>query len=143
VEKVEGYDIYSSTIADVLSIPSLTTPITVGLYAKWGSGKSMLISRLISEMKSFTRHNDEPHFELTTLQGALCVFIAVVAGIILALSTHWYIGIAVGVGILVLSYIVLGEYRDYYTMHLIVVTFSLQLLSCMEWSARNGVGHKS
>jgi hypothetical protein len=109
VEKVEGYDIYSSTIADVLSIPSLTTPITVGLYAKWGSGKSMLISRLISEMKSFTQHNDEPQFEFTVLQGSLCVFVAATASIILGLSTHWYIGLGVGVGLVILTYLILGE----------------------------------
>lgn len=44
-----GYDIHSSALADILSDPSLSTPITVGLYAKWGSGKSFLISKLQSE----------------------------------------------------------------------------------------------
>lgn len=47
-ESMRGYELYSSTIADVLSEPSLSTPITVGLYAKWGSGKSFLIEQLIS-----------------------------------------------------------------------------------------------
>ena len=49
---MEGYEVYSSTIADVLSEPSLHTPITLGLYAKWGSGKSFLISKLISQYLS-------------------------------------------------------------------------------------------
>jgi len=48
-DSIEGYELYSSTIADVLSEPSLNTPITVGLYAKWGSGKSFLIKKLVSE----------------------------------------------------------------------------------------------
>ena len=48
-EAIAGYDIYSSTIADVLSDPALRTPITVGLYAKWGSGKSFLIDKLQSK----------------------------------------------------------------------------------------------
>jgi hypothetical protein len=41
-ENLLGYDIYSSALADILSDPALNTPITVGLYAKWGSGKSFL-----------------------------------------------------------------------------------------------------
>jgi len=40
---------YSSTIADVLSEPTLHTPITVGLFARWGSGKSVLLGRLRSK----------------------------------------------------------------------------------------------
>lgn len=48
-ESIQGYDLYSSTIADVLSDPALKTPITVGLYAKWGSGKSFLINKLQSK----------------------------------------------------------------------------------------------
>ena len=47
-ENLLGYDIYSSAMADILSDPSLSTPITVGLYAKWGSGKSFLINKLQS-----------------------------------------------------------------------------------------------
>ncbi|KAK4337261.1 hypothetical protein RND71_043259 [Anisodus tanguticus] len=34
-----GYDLYSSAIANLLSEPSLKTPICVGLFAKWGSEK--------------------------------------------------------------------------------------------------------
>ncbi|XP_060576340.1 kinase D-interacting substrate of 220 kDa B-like [Ruditapes philippinarum] len=45
-ENLLGYEIYSSSLADILSEPSLNTPITVGLYAKWGSGKSFLIGKL-------------------------------------------------------------------------------------------------
>ena len=51
-ETVQGYEVYSSTIADVLSEPSLHTPITVGLFARWGSGKSFLIGRLRSTLPS-------------------------------------------------------------------------------------------
>ena len=45
-ENMLGYDLYSSALADMLSEPSLSMPITVGLYAKWGSGKSFLLSKL-------------------------------------------------------------------------------------------------
>lgn len=50
---MQGHDTYSIVIADVLSVPSLHTPITVGLYAKWGSGKSLLISKLIGLLQHF------------------------------------------------------------------------------------------
>lgn len=52
-ENLLGYDIYSGALADILSDPSLTMPITVGLYAKWGSGKSFLINKLQSETLIF------------------------------------------------------------------------------------------
>lgn len=45
-ENMLGYDLYSSSMADILSEPSLSMPISVGLYAKWGSGKSFLIRKL-------------------------------------------------------------------------------------------------
>ena len=47
-EIMAGYDRYSSIIADVLCQPALSTPITVGLFAKWGSGKSFILERLQS-----------------------------------------------------------------------------------------------
>jgi ankyrin repeat-rich membrane spanning protein len=54
-ENILGYDLYSSALADILTEPALTMPITVGLYAKWGSGKSFLLGKLRDEMLSFTR----------------------------------------------------------------------------------------
>ena len=45
-ENLLGYSLYSSALADMLSDPSLNMPITVGLFARWGSGKSFLLSKL-------------------------------------------------------------------------------------------------
>ena len=45
-ENMLGYDLYGSALADMLSEPSLSMPMTVGLYAKWGSGKSFLLQKL-------------------------------------------------------------------------------------------------
>uniref|UniRef100_A0A1I8A8N2 ANK_REP_REGION domain-containing protein n=1 Tax=Steinernema glaseri TaxID=37863 RepID=A0A1I8A8N2_9BILA len=50
-----GYDIYSNVLADIVCEPNLTLPLTVGLYAKWGSGKSLLLSKMKDAMKSFSR----------------------------------------------------------------------------------------
>ncbi|KAK0398477.1 hypothetical protein QR680_002608 [Steinernema hermaphroditum] len=50
-----GYDVYSNVLADIVCEPNLTLPLTVGLYAKWGSGKSLLLSKMKDAMKSFSR----------------------------------------------------------------------------------------
>nr|CAH7732854.1 unnamed protein product [Callosobruchus chinensis] len=80
-ENMLGYDLYSSALADILSEPSLSMPITVGLYAKWGSGKSFLLNKLR----------------------------ATIIGTIIGLSVQsWVVGISVAVGLVLLSYITLG-----------------------------------
>ena len=45
-ENLLGYNLYSSALADMLSDPTLNMPITIGLFARWGSGKSFLLSKL-------------------------------------------------------------------------------------------------
>ncbi len=40
-----------------ISEPSLSMPITVGLYAKWGSGKSFLLSKLRYVSLNFKMQN--------------------------------------------------------------------------------------
>lgn len=51
-----GYDLYSSAIANLLSEPGLKTPLCVGLFAKWGSGKSFLLGRLCGDLAAFGTH---------------------------------------------------------------------------------------
>lgn len=53
-ESLLGYDLFSSALADILSEPSLSMPITVGLFAKWGSGKSFLLNKLRGKHSNFT-----------------------------------------------------------------------------------------
>ena len=50
-----GYDIYSNVIADILCEPSLNLPLTLGLYAKWGSGKSFLLNKMKEALGVFGR----------------------------------------------------------------------------------------
>lgn len=45
-EAMLGYDLYSTVLADIVSEPALPMPLTVGLYAKWGSGKSFLMNKI-------------------------------------------------------------------------------------------------
>lgn len=52
-EGVLGYEVYSSALTNILYEPTLITPITIGLYAKWGSGKSFLLNKVREEMLHF------------------------------------------------------------------------------------------
>ncbi|KAI5637934.1 KAP family p-loop domain-containing protein [Phthorimaea operculella] len=114
-ENMLGYELYSAALADMLSEPSLSVPITVGLYARWGSGKSFLLNKLKEEMKNFARQWSETgwtwswavswgawHVALSAgacaaLAGApayvaTCVCFSLFASIYLALYVLWYLG---------------------------------------------------
>ncbi|XP_052757357.1 kinase D-interacting substrate of 220 kDa B isoform X4 [Galleria mellonella] len=114
-ENLLGYELYSAALADMLSEPSLSVPITVGLYARWGSGKSFLLNKLKEEMKNFARQWTESGWSwswavwwgawhvalgaaaLAALAGAppaavLAVLFALFLAIYLALYLLWYLG---------------------------------------------------
>lgn len=53
VESQLGYELYSSALADILSSPTLQTPMAVGLFAKRGSGKSFMLQKLRGETSQY------------------------------------------------------------------------------------------
>lgn len=59
------YDLYSSALADILSEPTMTPPLTVGVYAQWGSGKSFLLKKLQDVMDSFVGETGLEEFRLS------------------------------------------------------------------------------
>ncbi|KAL7648710.1 UNVERIFIED_CONTAM: hypothetical protein RMT77_000617 [Armadillidium vulgare] len=102
-ENMLGYDLYSSSLADILSEPSLSMPISVGLYARWGSGKSFLIRKLREEMNSFARQWVEPLFQFTPLVFFLVAITSILIGFIAMMATGmWYVGLGTGGGIFLL-----------------------------------------
>uniref|UniRef100_A0AAG5DLJ4 KAP NTPase domain-containing protein n=1 Tax=Anopheles atroparvus TaxID=41427 RepID=A0AAG5DLJ4_ANOAO len=104
-EGMLGYGLYSSALADVLSEPTLTTPITVGLYAKWGSGKSFLLSKLREEMKSFAHSWSEPPINVSWLFFLICLHLALVIGTVVGLATWSYVwGTTTGATLFVFIY---------------------------------------
>ncbi|CAD6208425.1 GSCOCG00003437001-RA-CDS, partial [Cotesia congregata] len=108
-ENMLGYDLYSSALADILSEPSLSTPITVGLYAKWGSGKSFLLNKLREEMKNFAKQWIDPAFQFSTLLLIVTFHISVLIGVTVGLTLlSWIIGVIVGASLFTLVYSVLG-----------------------------------
>ncbi|XP_049538883.1 kinase D-interacting substrate of 220 kDa isoform X2 [Anopheles darlingi] len=105
-EGMLGYGLYSSALADVLSEPTLTTPITVGLYAKWGSGKSFLLAKLREEMKTFAHSWSEPQINASWLFFLICLHLAIVIGTVVGLASGSYIwGLATAGIMLVLIYV--------------------------------------
>nr|CAD7429737.1 unnamed protein product [Timema monikensis] len=111
-ENMLGYDLYSSALADILSEPSLSMPITVGLYAKWGSGKSFLLNKLRGkvcvipeEMKNFARQWVDPVFQFSSLLLIVVVHMALVIGTVVGLASRWWVaGVSAGGTIVVLCY---------------------------------------
>ncbi|KAM3963044.1 LOW QUALITY PROTEIN: ankyrin repeat-rich membrane spanning [Aphomia sociella] len=114
-ENLLGYELYSAALADMLSEPSLSVPITVGLYARWGSGKSFLLNKLKEEMKNFARQWSETGWAwswavwwgawhvalavaaLSALAGAppyatLAILFVLFLAIYVALYVLWYLG---------------------------------------------------
>ncbi|CAH1134842.1 unnamed protein product [Ceutorhynchus assimilis] len=105
-ENMLGYDLYSSALADILSEPCLSMPITVGLYAKWGSGKSFLLTKLREEMKNFAREWQDPSFQFSGLLLLiilhLSIIVATVVYVVIEATTvdlqpeSWSSAIAIG-----------------------------------------------
>lgn len=107
-ENMLGYDLYSSALADMLSEPSLSMPITAGLYAKWGSGKSFLLGKLREEMKNFARQWAEPVVQFSWVLFMILFHVWLVVGLIVGLMTYsWPVGLIVAGSLTVLTYIVL------------------------------------
>ena len=92
-ENMLGYDLYSSALADILTEPSLSMPITVGLYAKWGSGKSFLLKKLQEEMQNFARDWIDPTFHMSPLLFFVVLHIASLLGLM-----SWIIRFQIRVG---------------------------------------------
>ena len=51
-----GYDVYANVLADIFCEPNLSLPLSVGLYAKWGSGKSFLLVKIRESIRGFSRN---------------------------------------------------------------------------------------
>ena len=73
-ENMLGYDLYSSALADILTEPSLSTPITLGLYARWGSSKSFHMKKLQDWV--------DPTFNMSPLLFFLVLHIATLLGLL-------------------------------------------------------------
>ena len=129
-ESMLGYDLYGSALADILTGPSLSMPITVGLYAKWGSGKSFLLKKLQEEMQNFVRDWIDPTFHMSPLLFFVAFHIASFLGLVAWIITNhqdtanpFFVLLLVTVGTLLICYAILfgvwqGTFKsDWYTLY--------------------------
>ncbi|CAK9304562.1 unnamed protein product [Gordionus sp. m RMFG-2023] len=107
-ENMLGYDLYSSALSDVLCDPMLGLPLTVGLYAKWGSGKSFLLKKLQEEMITFTDNILQPTFHLTNFISLISVFICMVPSLFLGVIISWVYGFILFIALLILIFTFYG-----------------------------------
>eukprot|EP00092_Neocalanus_flemingeri_P001634 GFUD01001744.1.p1 GENE.GFUD01001744.1~~GFUD01001744.1.p1 ORF type:complete len:1748 (+),score=397.63 GFUD01001744.1:305-5548(+) len=135
-ENMLGYDLYGSALADILTEPSLSMPITVGLYAKWGSGKSFLLKKLQEEMQNFARDWIDPTFHMSPLLFCVVFHLSSFLGLLAWIISYHHdvnsflVLFLVTVGTLLLCYIVLfgvwqGTFKsDWYTLYNINVALA-------------------
>ena len=50
MELPSGHDKFVMALADFISDPSLSTPLTIGLYSRWSTGKSIILQRIYGEL---------------------------------------------------------------------------------------------
>jgi ankyrin repeat-rich membrane spanning protein len=103
-EGMLGYELYSSALADVLSEPTLTAPIAVGLFAKWGSGKSFLLTKLKEEMSSFWQ-NETP-INASWIHILIALHIAIIFGVVIGVFTTFLWGLLAAVSFCFSLYII-------------------------------------
>ena len=89
-EGLLGYDLYGSSLANILAEPSLSLPITVGLYAKWGSGKSLLLSKLQREMRNFSKDWVEPSFTFSPFVLIVLLHFTGLTGLLCWATSHFF-----------------------------------------------------
>ena len=53
-EELLGHDVYTTSLAELLCEPSLEVPLTVGVYARWGSSKAHLFKRLQGKLRNIS-----------------------------------------------------------------------------------------
>ncbi|CAG7832151.1 unnamed protein product [Allacma fusca] len=85
-----GYNAYCSTLANMLSDPTLQMPLTVGLFSKWGSGKSFLLLKLKQELACFSHTWRNPLFSWSPLLLALVTCVGALVATIAGLATYSY-----------------------------------------------------
>jgi Cdc6-like AAA superfamily ATPase len=55
-----GYEAYAKTIADLIAFKENRTPLVIGIYGPWGSGKTTLMRTVQTRLKALAKQKDLP-----------------------------------------------------------------------------------
>lgn len=57
-----GFDGYARTIAELIAYKDNKTPLVIGIYGPWGSGKTTLMQTVLSYFRKIDDYKDKDHF---------------------------------------------------------------------------------
>ena len=57
-----GFDGYAKTIAELIAYKDNKTPLVIGIYGPWGSGKTTLMQTVLSYFRKIDDYKDKDHF---------------------------------------------------------------------------------
>ena len=57
-----GFDGYAKTIAELIAFKDNKTPLVIGIYGPWGSGKTTLMQTVLSYFRKIDDYKDKDHF---------------------------------------------------------------------------------
>ena len=89
-ELPDQQDQFMTTVADFLIEPSLTIPMTAGLYSRWGSGKSVHVQRLLELIEDYQSQEPLQPFGITLAVVWFALFIGVTCGLLVWVVMNWH-----------------------------------------------------
>eukprot|EP00794_Sanderia_malayensis_P007197 gene7197-8003_t len=102
MELPSGQDSFVMALADFISDPSLSTPLTVGLYSRWGTGKSVILSRIQEQIKAYCFQEAVVLFRVSAGVIWTAVSITITAGLIAWAVATWVEGLLVALATFVI-----------------------------------------
>jgi len=57
--KLFGFDAYAKTLAELIANKENTTPLVIGIYGEWGSGKTTLMKTIIGQLKEIEKEDNK------------------------------------------------------------------------------------
>ncbi|XP_066918421.1 kinase D-interacting substrate of 220 kDa B-like isoform X4 [Clytia hemisphaerica] len=84
-----------ATISEYLMEPSFSTPLTLGMYSRWGTGKSTQLKRLVELLEEAKSSVPIIPFRVTAPVVFMCILAAVILSVVFWIATDsWEVGVA-------------------------------------------------
>ncbi|XP_065058902.1 kinase D-interacting substrate of 220 kDa B-like isoform X2 [Rhopilema esculentum] len=111
MELPSGQDKFVMALADFISDPSLSTPLTVGLFSRWGTGKSVILQRIYEQLKAYAFQEAIVLFRITSGVLLTTVCITITIGLITWAVSTWVEGLlsALATFVVLMALIILGR----------------------------------